>query len=25
VGKVQVDKEDVKAVATQFLKDNGLL
>jgi osmoprotectant transport system substrate-binding protein len=25
VGKVQVDKEDVKVVATQFLKDNGLL
>jgi osmoprotectant transport system substrate-binding protein len=25
VGKVQVDKEDVAAVATQFLNDNGLL
>jgi osmoprotectant transport system substrate-binding protein len=25
VGKVQVDKEDVKVVATQFLKDSGLL
>jgi osmoprotectant transport system substrate-binding protein len=25
VGKVTVDKQDVKAVATQFLKDNGLL
>ena len=25
VGKVQIDKQDVAAVATQFLKDNGLL